>query len=144
MCMSGWNIIQWFISIMLPHLRSTLVKDGLIPAAEMYKYTWYIYIVHMNPTLDRSSALHHLSRDAKHSCIQLMYVSLVPRPFVGERPGYEARCMLVMWYQYCVFLALLSHQAGGHQLLRACQLLGQWWNTSTVALVSGLMCRECV
>ena len=39
MCMSGWSIIQWFISIMLPHLCSTLVKDGLILAAEMYKYT---------------------------------------------------------------------------------------------------------
>ena len=40
-----------------------------------------------------------------------------------------------------VFFALLLHQAGGHQLPRACQLLGQWWSTSTVALVSGLMCR---
>ena len=27
------------ILIILPHLHSTLVKDGLIPATEMYKYT---------------------------------------------------------------------------------------------------------
>ena len=33
-----WSIIQQCISIMLLHLHSTLVKDGLIPAVQVYKH----------------------------------------------------------------------------------------------------------